>query len=176
MLDRLTEAWKGFLDLYVRTSMQPPGGPVSAVIWGESDVQLLVAHLLMSSPGGDLHVHQDVTGFSGFAPVDLVVTDPGPWLADQRAPWAHFTRASPVDLAVGIKVVNNLDDHDAISEDALKLQAILKAELTKGVALCVLDKTQPPDRDFYDDLEDSSGLIILRAFDEDLSRVPHARG
>ena len=176
MIDRLTEAWKGLLDLYIRTSIQPPGGPASAVIWGEADVQLLVAHLLMSSPGGDLRVHQDVVGFNGLDPVDLVVTDPGPWLAEERAPWAQFTRAAPVDLAAEIKVVNNRDDHAAVAEDATKLKAILDAGLAREAVLCVLDKTSPPDRALYETLEDSSGVLILRAFDDDLPRTPPARG
>ena len=169
MIDRLTEAWKGFLDLYVRTSIQPPGGPVSAVIWGEADVKLLVAHLLMSSPGGRLHVHQQVSGFLGLDPVDLVVTDPGPWLAEERAPWATFTRAAPVDLAAEIRVVNNLDHQEAVTESALKLDSIRRAGLARDVALCVLDKTSPPDREFYEDLEESGRLIILRAFDDDVA-------
>jgi hypothetical protein len=168
-MDRLTEAWKAFLDLYLRTSVQPPGGPASAVIWGEADVKLLVAHLLMSSPGGQLHVHQEVAGFLGLDPVDLVVTDPGPWLADERAPWAMFTRAAPVDLAVEIRVVNNLDNQEVVTESALKLEMIRRAGLARDIALCVLDKISPPDREFYEDLEETGSLIILRAFDEDLA-------
>jgi hypothetical protein len=175
MINKLTEAWKGFLDLYVRTSIQPPGGPVSAVIWSEADVQLFVAHLLMSAPGGRMQVHQEVAGFLGLDPVDLVVTDPRPWLADERAPWATFTRATPVDLAVEVKVVNNLDDHESVTEGALKLHAIHKAELAREVALCVLDKTSPPERDFYKSLQDAGELLVIRAFDEDLPRVTPLR-
>jgi hypothetical protein len=172
MIERLAAAWQGFLERYVRTSVQPAGGPASAVIWGEPDVQLLVAHILMSSPGGELHVHQQVAGFKRFEPVALVITDPAPWLAGERAPWARFTRALAVDLAVEIKVVNNRDDHAAVAKKARKLQAILKGGLAREVALCVLDKTSPPDRAFYEELEDSRGVTILSAFDDDLSGPP----
>lgn len=172
MIERLGEAWQRTLDRYVRTGIQPAGGPVSAVIWGEADLQLLVAHLLMSAPGSELSVHQQVAGFRQFGPVSLVVTDPAPWLARERAPWARFTRDTAVDLAAEIKVVNNRDEHAGVEKSARKLQAIFRGGLAREVALCVLDKTSPPDRAFYDALEDSQGVLVLAAFDEDLSRPP----
>jgi hypothetical protein len=172
MIDRLQAAWRLSLDRCVRTGMQPAGGPVSAIIWGEADLRLLVAHVLMSEPGGELAVHQEVGGFKRFAPVGLVVTDPGPWLARERAPWARFTPESAVDLAVEIRVVNNLDDHAIVEESARKLQAIRKARLTRDIALCVLDKTLPPDRAFYEGLEDATNVTVLVAFDEDLPPPP----
>ncbi|HEX5137827.1 MAG TPA: hypothetical protein VFY93_12695 [Planctomycetota bacterium] len=172
MIERLGAAWQEFLVRYVHTGIQPAGGPASAVIWGEADVQLLVAHFLMSSPGGELTVHQQVAGFKNFGPISLVVTDPAPWLASERAPWARFTRASAVDLAVEIKVVNNRDHHAAVEKSARKLEAILKGRLAREVALCVLDKTIPPDRGFFEALEDTRGVLMLVAFDEDLAAPP----
>jgi hypothetical protein len=124
----------------------------------------------MSSPSGALSVHLEVAGFKGVDAVGLVVTDPGPWLAGERAPWALFTPASAVDLAVEIAVVNNRDDHTTVEKHAAKLQAIRKRRFARDVALCVLDKVVPPDRSFYEELEDTRGITILRAFDEDLRR------
>jgi len=171
MIDRLVEAWESFLDLYVRTNIQPANGPVSAVIWGEADVQLLVAHLLMSSPGGNLRVHQEVTGFGDHDAVGLVVTDPGPWLNEENPPWPAFTPVSAVDLAVEIRVVRSGDDHALVRESALKLREILAERLAREAAVCVLDKLAAPDRGFYENCEDAFGITILRAFDEDLALI-----
>ncbi len=175
MMERLVSAWQGFVDLYVRTNIQPAGGPLSAVIWGEADVRLLVAHLLMGTNGNDLRVHQEVIGFGESDPVALVVTDPGPWLREDHAPWALFAPSSAVDLAVEIRVVNDPRGHAAVEEGARKLQAIRRGRLAREAALCVLDKSMPHDRLFYEDLEDSRGITILRAFDEDLLRLAGPR-
>ncbi len=172
MIERLGDAWQQAMDWYVQTGIQPAGGPASAVIWGEADLQLLVAHLLMSPPGRELGVHQQVVGFRDLGPVSLVVTDPGPWLARERAPWARFTRNTAVDLAVEIRVVNNRDEHAGVERSARNLHAIFHDGLAREVALCVLDKTSPPDRTFYAALEDSQGVMVLAAFDEDLARPP----
>lgn len=162
MIDRLMQAWEGFLDLYVTT-----GAAGSAAVWAEDEVQILVACLLASSPGGALKIHADVAAVEGFHPVDFIVTDHGMGVA--ASPRDSLTPASPALLALDVRVVKGPGGRARAAESACKLQAVLRAGLAREAALCVVDRVLPADRRFYESLREPGGAALLLALDADLA-------
>jgi hypothetical protein len=159
IMGRLVEAWSAFRHLYVGTRSR------GRMLWREADVRLLVTHMLLSSPGDEVYVDPDVTGFLGFGAVDLVVEAPETWTAEQNAPWALLHRPDPVALAFTVRVVDDARLLGELEADGGTLRTILQRRIAKEAALCVLDRTGGAQRRFYDDLSAAYGVTTLCVID-----------
>jgi hypothetical protein len=164
IMGRLAEAWSSFRHLYDGTRSR------GRMYWGETDVRLIVAHLLLSSEGRDIYVDPDVTGFLGFGAVDLVVEEPETWTTETKAPWALVSRPSPVALAFTVRVIDHAKDLAELEGDARRLQAIVQRSIAKEAALCVLDRTGRIDRRLNAELFASFGILVFCALDPEAAR------
>jgi hypothetical protein len=158
-MGRLAEAWRSFRHLYDRT--RAPG----RMLWSETDVRLIIGHLLLSSPGREVHIDPDVTGFLGFGTVDLVVEEPDTWTTEANAPWTLLSRPSPVALAFTTRVVDLAKDLSGLEADAHRLRTIAQRSIAKEAALCVLDRTHATDRRYYGELSAAFGIRVFSAMD-----------
>jgi hypothetical protein len=156
---RLAEAWGAFRHLYSRT--RSPG----RMCWSQTDVRLIVGHLLLSSEGREIHIDPDVTGFLGFGSVDLVVEEPDTWTTEANAPWTLLSRPSPVALAFTVRVIDEARQLADLEVDARRLQSIVQRSVAKQAVLCVLDRAGATDRRFYAELSATFGISVLSALD-----------